>query len=112
MRLTETTAELGRHAAASTFAVWPDERILLIYDCWHVRNLAAFSISLPRNAPPSSRSHSIPISAASPAASPCVDVTVGRSRTHRAEEDTGSDKRLISSGRFDKAKNPVDGEPR
>ena len=46
--------------------------------------------------------------AASTAASPCVDVNIGRSRTYRAEEDTGSDKRLISSVRFDEAKKPAD----
>ena len=41
-------------------------------------------------------SQSNPVGAASPAASPCVDANTGRSRTHRAGEDTGSDKRLIS----------------
>jgi hypothetical protein len=48
------------------------------------------------------------VGAASTAASPCVDVNIGRSRTYRAEEDTGSDKRLISSVRFDEAKKPAD----
>jgi hypothetical protein len=41
-------------------------------------------------------SQSNPVGAASPAASPCIDANTGRSRTHRAGEDTGSDKRLIS----------------
>jgi hypothetical protein len=52
--------------------------------------------------------YSIPVGAASTAASPCVDVNIGHSRTHRTEEDTGSDRRLISSVRFDEAKKPAD----
>jgi hypothetical protein len=38
-----------------------------------------------------------PVGNTNPAASPCGDVNVGRSHTHRAEEDTGSDKRLIAA---------------
>ena len=41
-----------------------------------------------------------PVGDTSPTASSCGDVNVGRSRTHRAEEDTGSDKRLITSVRL------------
>jgi hypothetical protein len=44
-------------------------------------------------------SQASPVAATPPAASPCADVNIGRSRTHRAEEDTGSDKRLMSSVR-------------
>ena len=37
-----------------------------------------------------------PVATTPPAASPCADGNIGRSRSHRAEEDAGTDKRLIS----------------
>jgi hypothetical protein len=45
-------------------------------------------------------SQASPVGDATPATSPCGGVNVGRSRTHGAEEDTGSDKRLTSSVRL------------
>jgi len=44
-------------------------------------------------------SQASPVGDATPATSPCGGVNVGRSRTHGAEEDTGSDKRLTCSVR-------------